>query len=294
MAALESIARRSDRPFVESLLESMRRPVPLRALHNMKRLHSIAWLESHREMLLDFDGRAQAVAVELAEASAMTREALFDLLVLLVREGLAEGRRAACQALSKFDGPQGDMLILVALDDPDAAVQAAAVRQLRPRRLPDALKVLVSLLDSPSLELRDAARSSLAEFNFVRYRAMFDLLDDAAIRSTGVLVHKVDDTAIDGLIEELTSPSVTSRLRGIEMAVAMQATQDVCAQLVELAKHENVAVRKEALGALADCTGPRVVEVLQLAASDKNHSIAETARQSLAHHRQMASSGEAP
>jgi HEAT repeat protein len=215
-------------------------------------------------------------------------------LVLLVREGLAEGRRAACQALSEFDGPQADMLILAALDDPDAAVQAAAVRQMRPRRVPEALKVLVGFLDSPSLEVRDAARSSLAEFNFVRYRAMFDLLDENAIKTTGLLVHKVDDKAVDGLLEELTSPSVSSRLRGIDMAVAMQATQDVCGQLVELAKHENVSVRKEALAALAYCTGPAVVEVLELAVHDKNHSIAETAQQSLAYHQHTTSTAGKP
>jgi HEAT repeat protein len=290
IAALEAIAERTDRPFVEFLLQTLRHPVPLRALHNMKRLRTAAWLESHREMLLDLDGRAQAVAIELAAASALEQEAYFGLLVLLVREGLAEGRRAACQALAKFDSPQADMLILAALDDPDAAVQAAAVRQLRPRRLPDALRVLVSFLDSPSLEVREAARSSLAEFNFVRYRAMFDLLDEHAIKTTGQLVHKVDDKAIDGLLEELTSPSVTSRLRGIEMAVAMQATQEVCSQLVELAKHENPSVRKEALAVLAHCTGPQVLAVLELAATDHNHSIAETAQRSLAHHRRAASS----
>ncbi len=288
-AALEAIARRTDRPFVEFLLKELKRPLPLRVLHNMKRLRNVAWLESQREMLLDLDGRAQAIAIELAVASEMEHEALFTLLVLVVREGLADGRRAACQALAKLDGPPVDMVVLAALEDPDAGVQAAAVRQLRPRRIPDALRVLVELLDDRSAEVRDAARSSLAEFNFVRYRAMFDLLDEHAIQTTGLLVHKVDDAAVDGLLEELTSPSVTARLRGIEMAVAMQATQDVCDQLVELAKHENASVRTEALAALAHCSGEAVSAVLQLASNDANHTIADTARQSLAQHQRRAS-----
>ncbi|MEX2309404.1 MAG: HEAT repeat domain-containing protein [Pirellulales bacterium] len=287
-AALEALASRIDPPFVEFLLQSLRHPVPLRVLHNMKRLRSIAWLESHREMLLDLDGRSQALAVELAAASVMERSAFFDLLVLLVREGLAEGRRAACSALAKFDEPLTDMLVLAALDDPDAGVQAAAARQLRPRRLPEALKTLVSLLDSPSVEVRDAARSSLAEFNFVRYRTMFDHLDENAARTTGVLVHKVDDTAIAGLIAELALPAISSRLRGIEMAVAMQATQDVLEPLVELAQHENASVRREAIAALGGCTGPQVLEVLERATDDANGSIAATAQQSLARHRQRA------
>jgi HEAT repeat protein len=184
--------------------------------------------------------------------------------------------------LAKFDGPQADMLVIAALDDPDAGVQAAAARQLRPRRLPQALKVLVELLDSPSLEVRDAARSSLAEFNFVRYRAMFDLLDDNATKTTGLLVRKVDPSAVKGLLQELTSPSVSCRSRAIEMALAMQAAQDVCDELIELAKHENAALRKDALAALGECSSPRAMQVLEAAATDTNQSIAATAKQSLA------------
>jgi HEAT repeat protein len=293
-AALEVIGRRIDRAFVDYLLLSFRHPVPLRVLHNMKRLRSIAWLESHRELLLDLDGRAQALALELAAASGIEDSALFDLVVLLAREGLAEARRGACQALAKFDGPQADMLVIAALDDPDAGVQAAAARQLRPRRVPHALKVLVEMLDAPSREVREAARSSLAEFNFVRYRAMFDLLDSNAAKTTGVLVHKVDPAAIERLVDELTSPSVSSRLRAIEMAIAMEAAPNVCDQLIELAKHENVSVRNEALAALTHCDGPQVLAVLEWAARDANPGIARTAQESLARRRRLvaASGGE--
>jgi HEAT repeats len=286
-AAIQVIAGRTDRPFVAYLLRQLRHPISLRVLHNMKRLSNVAWLQPDHEMLLDLDGRAQAIAVELAAASDMEEEALFDLIVLISREGLSEGRRAACQALAKFKSPSADMLVLAVLDDPDAAVQAAALRQLRPRRLPDALRVLVDLLDSPSAEVRDAARSSLAEFNFVRYRAMFELLDDHAVKTTGLLVRKVDAAAVEGLLDELTSPSISSRLRGIEMALAMQATQDVFGQLVELAKQENLAVRAAALEALAGCRGPQVREVLQLGSEDANQTIAETARRSLEQYEQQ-------
>ena len=175
-AALEILAARNDLQFVNLLLHEVRHPVPIRVLHNMKRLKHIAWAESNCELLLELDGRAQAVGVELATASDMNRDALFDLLARIMRGGLAEGRRASCLALAQFQIPQADELVCAALDDPDASVQATAVRQMRSRRLPDSLKRLIRLLDSPSAEVRDAARSSLAEFNFVRYRAMFDLL----------------------------------------------------------------------------------------------------------------------
>jgi HEAT repeat protein len=281
-AVLEAIAQRTDRVFIDLLFHELKYPVPLRVLHNMKQLRSAAWLESHCEFLLELDGRAQAIAVDLAMASGIKRDAQLALLKTLATKGLSEGRRASCNALAAFDSPEATALVLDSLCDPDAAVQAAALRQLRQRRVPNALSVLVAELNSPNIEIRDAARSSLAEFNFVRYRAMFDLLDDEALRTTGVLVRQVDPHARQKLIEELTAPSISTRMRGIEMAVAMGATHDVCDQLIELARHENLALRKEAVAALGHAEGPRVVEALTAAVRDSNRSVAESARQSLA------------
>jgi hypothetical protein len=281
-AALEVIAKRADEQFVNILLHGLKHPAPIRVLHNMKRLRGVAWLETHRELLLELDGRSQAIAIELAMASDISRDSLFELLACIMRNGLAEGRRVSCHALAGFGDQKADDLILAALEDPDAGVQAAAVRQLRTRQLPDALKLLVNRLEAPSAEVRDAARSSLAEFNFVRYRAMFDLLDGEAARTTGRLVHKVDHAAVPKLLEELTSPSISVRLRGIEMAIAMAATDDVQAQLIELASNENISLRKEAIAALGFCQGPDGASVLETATRDPVASVAEAARNSLA------------
>jgi HEAT repeat protein len=280
--ALEAISRRADRPFVDYLLHTLKHPVPLRVLHNMKRLRSVPWLEAGHDMLLEFDGRAQAIAVDLAMASEIDRHALFELLKSILQHGLGEGRRASCQALAMLQLPQANALVVAALDDPDSGVQAAALRQLRARRIPDALQLLVARLESPFGEVRDAARSSLAEFNFVRYRAMFDLLDEHAARTTGALVRQVDHSAHEKLVEMLTSPSPPARLRGIEMAVAMASVNEVREQLIVLARHENAAVRQEAVSALAWATGAGVIEVLDFAVRDTNRSVADAARQSLA------------
>jgi len=281
-AALEVIGRRSDPAFVDFLLHSLKHPVSLRVLHNMKRLRHLAWVQDDSDMVLDFDGAAQGMAVSLAAASTIDRDALFRFLRLMLRHGLGEARRLSCAALAAFERPEADELVIAALDDPDAGVQAAAVRQLRSRRIPTGLQMLVAQLKSPMVEVREAARSSLAEFNFLRYRAMFDLLDEQAVRTTGALVRQVDHLVPDKLTEELTSPSVTTKLRGIEMAVAMGAVDDVRNSILSLARHENAAVRKEAVAALAFASGPDVIETLDFAVGDANRSVADAARQSLA------------
>jgi hypothetical protein len=66
------------------------------------------------------------------------------------------------------------------------------------------------------------------------------------------------------------------------MAIAMEAANDVQQQLIDLVGHDNLAVRKEAVTALAHCLGDPVVATLKFAATDPNHSIAEAAREGLA------------
>jgi HEAT repeat protein len=280
--ALEIIARRADKRFLESLLHRMKLPVPLRVLQNMKRLRWAAWLEGQRQILLELDGRAQAAAVELAVGSGIDRDAVFELLATLLRRGAAEGRRASCRALAAFRRPEAGKLVLEALADPDPGVEAAAAMQLRDRNTPDALPTLVALLDSPSKEVADAARSSLAEFNFVRYRAMFDALDEKTLQTTGMLVRKVDPSSLFRLKEELTSQSTATRRRGIAIARAMQFTDDVREHLIVLAEDDEVVVRLDAVTALGLCHGQEVKTALHLAAQDPRQSVREAAEKSLA------------
>jgi HEAT repeat protein len=289
-AVLEAIARRADHEFTEFLLHDLKYPVPLRVLQNMKRLKSIAWLEDKSDHLLEFDGRSQAIAVELAAASGIDRGSLFAILKQIMQHGLGEGRRAACLVLAGIESPEANDLVLAALNDPDSGVQAAAVRQLRPRRIANALQLLVAQLDSPFAEVRDAARSSLAEFNFVRYRSMFDLLDEKAARTTGILVRQVDSSVRDKLIEDLTSASLTTKQRAIEMTLAMGAADDVRDQLIALTHHENAAVRKEAVTALEFASGADVTLALEFAVRDPITSVADTARQIVARQKTAAAS----
>jgi HEAT repeat protein len=140
----------------------------------------------------------------------------------------------------------------------------------------------VGKLVSTSAEVRDAARSSLAEFNFVRYRATFDQLDNKTARTTGVLVHKVDPSAIFRLAEELTAPSAAVRRRGIAMALAMNAQGAVHEHLIPLTEDEDVSVRVAAVSALAQCQGTEVVSALRLALQDALPEVRETAASGLA------------
>jgi HEAT repeat protein len=278
---VQIIAKRQDRKFLNHLLGRLGMPVSLRVSQNLKRMAAITWLQQGRAVLPHLDGRAQAVAVEVAAASGLDRAELFQLLAFLLKQPGIEGRRASCAALARFSEPQANQLVLTALADPDPGVKAAAIRQLRPRRVPGAMEKLISLLDSPAAEVRDAARSSLSEFSFFRYQASFDGLDAAARRTTGKLVRKVDLTATRRLAETLNSPSLAAKLRALEMVAAMNAAEDVCNELITLADDKELAVRTDAVVALGTCTGSKALAALRKAEQDPQRAVREAAKRSI-------------
>jgi HEAT repeat protein len=278
---LHIVANRKDRKFLNHLLGRLGLPLSLRVAQNVKRLTSIAWLQQGHDVLSRLEGQAQAAAVEVAAASSLERNELLQLFAFLLKQGGVEGRRASCEALARFSEPLANQLVLAALQDPEPGVKAAAIRQLRARRLPGAMEKLISMLDSPATEVRDAARSSLSEFSFFRFQASFDGLDPAARRTTGKLVRKVDATAVRRLGEMLNSPSLSAKQRALEMVAAMDAAEDVCNELITLSDDQDLRVRAEAVAALGQCSSSKALAALRKAEQDPQRAVREAAKRSI-------------
>ena len=97
-------------------------------------------------------------------------------------------------------------------------MQANALRQLRTRGIPGALTRLVDMMESPHEVVRRAVRESLAEFNFKRFLAAYDMLDDEVRRSTGAMVRKIDPEATPqlqrGIDREIANAAAAGDRRG--------------------------------------------------------------------------------
>lgn len=280
-AALHIIAKRHDRKFLDYLLHNVGHPVSLRVLDNLRKLRGVAWLNENRDVLLELDGHAEAVAIEIAKSGCIDRKTLLSVLKLLLEKGQPEGRRTACDALADFHDRFVDQIVLETLCDPDPRVQASAVRQLRHRGIHDAMERLVALLDHTAPEVRDAARSSLAEFNFSRYRGAFDMMDDATRQKVGRLVAKVDPTSMNRLAEQLISPSLSTKLRALEMVQSMDAADAMIDRLALLIEDPDVAVRTDAATVLGNCQRNEAVTLLYKAEQDASPSVREAASRSI-------------
>jgi len=281
-AALKTIGARLDRKFLDYLLHNIGWPVSLRVLDNFRKLSKVTWLEDERDVLLELDGRAQRVAIEVAKSGCVARPTYWSLLRFLLQHGEPEGRRAACGALGEFHDRQTDLLIAQTLnDDTDPRVQAAAVRQLRERNFHDAMERLVTLLDHRAPEVRDAARSSLAEFNYSRYRGIYDSIDNESRQKIGRLVGKVDPTAVCRLAEDLSSPALSTKMRALDMVQAMQIADEVFDRLAQLVTDPDVGVRAEAVAALGYCQRDDAVTLLYEMERDVSMSVRDAALRSI-------------
>jgi HEAT repeat protein len=280
-AAIAVLAHRADREFLDNLLAKIGPEPSDVAAQNLKRIEDIAWLRDDRAPLDELDEAAQHSLVQMVMASGMKRLEVFKTISRLMTSGTPAGRRAACAALAEFSGAEANALVVRALDDPDAEVQAHALVQLRHRGIPNAMPRLIEMVDSPHAVVRDAVRTQLDEFRLERYLAAFDTLDEEVRRSTGELILKIDPEALVRLVEEMSARARSRRLRAVGAAQAMGVADQLQQPLVELLADEDHMVRTEAARALSTCNTPAARDALQAALADRSVSVQLAARQSL-------------
>jgi HEAT repeat protein len=280
-AVLQVIARRRDPVFLRHALKRVGANPDSVARTNLRRIESIGWLRHDLSMLDTLTDSEQQAAIQMAICSGHNRLEVFDVLKYVLQNGKVPGRQTAAQALATFGGADANQLVLEGLEDPDPQVQAQMVAQLREKGIPGAISRLIQLIDSPHEVVRSAAQKSLTEFNFARYLSLFDTLDDDVRRSTGLLVRRIDPEAPALLASELKSKTRTRRLRGLEVAQAMDAVDFVEPLIIGLLSDEDHFVRAEAARALVHCKSPLAREALRSALVDRSVSVREAAELAL-------------
>lgn len=281
LPVLGIIGLRHDPAFMSELTTRIQGTFSDDVRRNLSRLNRVAWAEEHCKVLDKLNGLQQAAAVHMAMATAIGSERLYDLLLMMAHSGHSSGRLAALEELASYIDPQTNELILEAVSDPNAAVRAEALRQLRPRGIPGAIKLLLQHLDSPQLIVQDTVRKSLAEFNFPRYLSAFDRMSPDARRNTGRLVRGIDGNTQRLLAEELTSEASYRRLRALQMIDVMENHGDMEADLIKALRHEDHFLRAEAARSLGYCSSSRAVAALRDAMLDRNVRVRENAEVSL-------------
>ena len=279
---LNVISKRTDDTFVKQFLEYTQGKLSSKALKNIGRIRTFAWLESEKGGFNSFDEQDKARAVRLVGLSGVKQDAYLQLLEKVLRHNSAEIRLAACEAIRPLQGPQANQLILDYVYDEDPRVQAVCISQLRDRHISGAMSILIRLSESPHELVRNTVRDSLSEFTFANFIAGYDSMKDEIKSSTSALVKKVDPETIPRLQEEMESPTGKRRIRAIEIAELMQLIPELSAKVIELLQDEDHMVRAYAADALSCCGTAQVRKALMQAKQDPNTSVQNAAKSSLA------------
>ena len=281
LSALNVVSHRHDVPFLRHLLRKLGSDISAQAKDNLRRIEAISWLQDGIAALAALNDAEQQAAVRFLLGSGVERKAVFQTLRQILRHGRPGGRREAALALQAFRGTDANELVLEALGDPDPQVQAQLLAQLRERGVQEALNILLVAIDSPHAVICDAVQKSLADYTFSRYVQAFDKMEDKVRRGTGLLVKKIDAAAIGGLTHELESESHGRRLRGLEMAIAMEAVGRVEPLVVWLLNDEDHIVRTLAAEALVANDSEAARQALQAALSDPHVAVRDAAENTL-------------
>lgn len=276
---LDTLADREDADFIARFAAV----VPEFGDHALKCLKRIKELGLTRapESLLNLEPEHQAAVVGLIESMGISEDAAFAVYQLILERGATEARQIAAKNLARFRGADANELCVRCLDDEDPEVQATLTAQVRERGIPDALSLLIAKTESPYGSVRSAAQKCLGEFHFERFSTVFDVLSEEMKGTTGRLVRRADPDAVPKLKEELKSGSRMKRMRGLQIAVAIEAVDDVIDDIVGRLSDEDHFVRAEAAKALGFASDEKAVEALREALLDRSLTVQNAAESSL-------------
>ena len=221
-------------------------------------------------------GRDEALAdVAIATLSAMgplTERALESGWQALP----SESRELACAVLGRTRGESGEARLLVALDDPDARLRAAAARALGRRRSGDALPALVRRLEVTA-DLADAAGEE-------ELTAVTDALVSLARADDGTRGCTTEQAL--GLLEgRLAGASEPVRL-AIATVLGRIGRAEDAGLVTLLLRDESADVRRAAVHALGRLDSTSAAEPLRLALGDESATVRIAAAQALGGSRQ--------
>ncbi len=280
-AARKVLTKREDVKFVENLAKYVGAKPTRGVLDSLTTLKTISWARPHHPVFERLDDDCQEALVTILVRSGLERPLVLDTLGHLLLHGKPAGRRAAARAIEHFREAVATQLVREALDDEDPIVLAALLPQLRPRKVPDAMSLMIQMVDSPYEEVRAALGQAMPEFTFRQFLNNFDSMPEALLPTTGHLVRKIDLKAKGELIIELRGLSPVRRRKAVQAAAAMGMVRHMEQEIILRLSDDDHMVRIAAAKALAECDTMPSWEALRDAMLDKSVIVQETAEASL-------------
>ncbi len=280
-SALRAASSREDAEFLGHFFRHAGVKLSKPMTETLSRIDAFTWAKTENPTLLNLDETCQAAMIQVLMASACNRKTVREIVGEILLKGNVGGRRAAAVALASFTGVEANVLNVSGLADEDSAVRAALIRQLRPRKIPGSLDMLIRLVDKPDVTIQRALRDAMPEFTIQRYLQQFFHLPEELQAATGHLVCRIDSDCASKLISEMCGLSPVRRRRAVLAADAMGMIEELEQHVIKLLSDDDHMVRVAAAKALADCASQPSWEALRDAMLDRSFVVQEAAVRSM-------------
>jgi HEAT repeat protein/beta-lactamase regulating signal transducer with metallopeptidase domain len=209
-------------------------------------------------------------------------------LIVALKDGDVEVRRAAAQSLSNLEDPRAIPSLIEALRDADAEVRSCAASGLGQFEDKRAVPGLVALLKDSNKDVRHAALSSLGSFrDQVPTEAIVTALGDtdADIKVAALSLaagcdcdedKPADPRIVQAVVGLLGHPSTEVRSEAI-VALRSLGLKEAPAGLLAASKDKNPEVRQHVAEALGSIQDPRAVPALRELLRDPSADVRESA-----------------
>jgi len=249
---LVAAARRTDRAFIRVLLETVGDSPTIMMQKNLSCIRRFDWLHdvcSHFEVL---DSSCHRFLVKLVRYSGMNEDEKFNVYETVLRFGSLAGKAAVVEHLQQIKPPDGNRLILLALESEDPEIQAAALAQLRARNIKGATSQLLRFIDSPHPGVRKVAAEELTEFRMDRLLLSLDSLSDEQRDYMLRVIKKIDPMIRETVARELENPHQRHKDFLLNIIQEERTVVTYETSLIKLVEHErDLVLRLKAVKLLA-------------------------------------------
>ncbi len=275
--AVTAFEKRTDPEFVYAILREFPDDVTDLDRKNYGNLSKISWLAKKESLIVMMPPTLQVQMVRFVSILGIPDNFKTSFFQWVISNCSSEACHEASGVLSLLQSEEVIKMLSGGLESKDEGVQAWAVTQLRENHIPDAIKLIMERLDSPSEVVQDAARSELGSFNVDYIMQIYGQLKPEVCKNVGSLIKKVDPDYLNKFREYLLSPIISQRLRAIQVVNLLDLYDELVPELLELVGDQDQQIKRTLIEVLIRIPDPKVVEALNLMVEDENGKVKQAA-----------------
>ncbi|QDU06965.1 HEAT repeat domain-containing protein [Gimesia aquarii] len=275
--ALEAISEREDPEFIAHLLRWLpERPSELQQT-NFKQIRTINWLRADKQEFWKIPSNLQPAVIRLISLLDLDVASKKQAQKWMLQNGTPEAKEAAIGILRNLDSSEVTEMVLESLESEDPVQQAWATCQLRTQHVPDAINLLITKLDSPLQEVREAARQELGSFDVEYVLEHFEEFNTHICSAVGKLLQKLNPQCTREFSRALAHPLRKRRIQAARCVQILELHDQVIPALAALVEDTDDLVRRTSAEILSTLGSPAAKQALIPLITDDNSRIREIA-----------------